>query len=292
MLLFLKRLLRLTDGGQTTPPTLSPFDQGLVALSGNQYALAIAHFDAVLRQQPGNAAAYFGRGTAYSRLGEIDKAMADYTEAIRLAPNDAGAYARRGLSYNLRGELDNAIQDFTAALRLQPDERVYILRAVAYAKKRQHDLSIQDCDMALRLNATSAAAFTTRAVARADQRQYEQAAQDYERALTFNSEFEAAYGRFAWLLATCPREHLRDGKRALQYARKACALSSWDDHRNLETIAAAFAEIGHCAKAARWQRKALERQGYDEREAEEARMRLGLYLAGEPYRELDSDRAP
>ena len=96
MLSFLKRLLRLTDGGQTPPPTLLPFDHGLVALIGNQYALAIAQFDAVLRQQPGNATAHLGRGTASSRLGEVDKAMADYTEAIRLAPNNALAFCNRG----------------------------------------------------------------------------------------------------------------------------------------------------------------------------------------------------
>ena len=33
----------------------------------------------------------------------------------------------------------------------------------------------------------------------------------------------------AWLLAVCPQDKVRDGKKALEYAKKACKLSNWQE---------------------------------------------------------------
>ena len=48
----------------------------------------------------------------------------------------------------------------------------------------------------------------------------------------------------AWLLATCDEDTVRDGRRALGEAATACRLTKWADVRCLETLAAAYAEVG------------------------------------------------
>jgi tetratricopeptide (TPR) repeat protein len=86
------------------------------------------------------------------------------------------------------------------------------------------------------------------------------------------------------VLATCPDPSLRDGKRAVQLATKACELADWEDANDLENLAAAHAECGRFEEAVKWQAKAVE-LGKGLQDADEARQRLDLYKAGKPFRE-------
>ncbi len=49
---------------------------------------------------PNDALAYYGRGRAYGRKGDLDNALSDVMEAIRLNPQFADAYRCRGKYYN------------------------------------------------------------------------------------------------------------------------------------------------------------------------------------------------
>jgi tetratricopeptide (TPR) repeat protein len=96
---------------------------------------------------------------------------------------------------------------------------------------------------------------------------------------------EESYDKLAWLLATCPEEKVRDGRQALEYARKACELAKWQDERCLEILAAAYAELGRFGEAVKWQKKVLESPGLAKKEQAQLRARLELYEEGKPYRE-------
>src|SRR5258707_463407 len=104
----------------------------------------------------------------------------------------------------------------------------------------------------------------------ADRGEYERAIQDYTAALRLNPKFGAACERLAWLYATCPKEKLRNGKTALEYARKALELSNREYAPGLEAIAAAHAANGQFAEAVKWQREALKTQQYKQYEQAEA----------------------
>ena len=49
----------------------------------------------------------------------------------------------------------------------------------------------------------------------------------------------------AWLLATSPEEGIRDGKRAIELAEKACEETEWQDAHIISTLAAGYAETGN-----------------------------------------------
>jgi nucleotide-binding universal stress UspA family protein len=100
-----------------------------------------------------------------------------------------------------------------------------------------------------------------------------------------NPRDAGAYNSYAWLLATCPDDRLRDGKKGVAFARKACELWGWEDPSGLDTLAAAYAEDGQFDEAVKWQKRALEVLGYSGRQGEAARLRLELYQAGRPYRD-------
>jgi hypothetical protein len=93
-----------------------------------------------------------------------------------------------------------------------------------------------------------------------------------------------AYGNFAWILATCPEGKVRDGKRAIQMATKACELTDWKSGRELSILAAAYAENGQFDEAVRYQTKALEDPVYRGPAGDGFRKRLELYQQKKPYR--------
>jgi tetratricopeptide (TPR) repeat protein len=297
------------------------FQQGLKALAGRDYDLAIACFSEEIRLHPNEAASYANRGNAYAAKGEFDKAIADFTRAIRLNPQDAHVYNNRGYAYDGRGKYDRAIADFDEAIRLDPkDADAYYNRGNSHRMKGDYDLAISDYSQALRLRPKFAQAYNSRGNAYLDKGNYLKAVTDFNQAIRLDPELARAYdgrglaqekiGEFAkaiadhrealrlnpqsssasnnlaWVLATCPKAELRDGQKAVEYATKACQLTAWKDPFCLGTLAAANAEVGKFDDAVGWQKKALEfPQAYGTEALAKARARLTLYEGRQPYRE-------
>ena len=103
------------------------------------------------------------------------------------------------------------------------------------------------------------------------------------RAYELGEQRQAAYD-LAWLLATCPEASLRDGAKAVQFAREACQYEDYKDSDGLDVLAAACAEAGRWEEAIDWASRALELDASGETGA--MRLRLELYRCREPYRRL------
>jgi tetratricopeptide (TPR) repeat protein len=113
---------------------------------------------------------------------------------------------------------------------------------------------------------------------------YAKAISEYEEAIRLNPKEAVAYDRHAWLLSTCPEAKFRDGKRAVKLGMQACELSEWKNPIFLDTLAAAYAEIGDFNVAMKWQRRAIEL--FKEEDVKQAKLEmLKLYEKHKPYRE-------
>jgi hypothetical protein len=71
------------------------------------------------------------------------------------------------------------------------------------------------------------------------------------------AEYAAAATRLAWLLATCPDDNIRDGKRAVASATMANEFTKGTNASVLTVLAAAYAEAGKFDLAVKTQEKAL-----------------------------------
>ena len=112
-----------------------------------------------------DAKEHIDRGAAWSKKGDLDKAIADFTEAIRLDPSNADAYFDRGLAFNRKGDYDKAIADFNETIRLDPTvANPFFLRGSAWASKGEEDKAIADYTEAIRLNPKFAGAYRSRGV--------------------------------------------------------------------------------------------------------------------------------
>lgn len=249
-----------------------------------EHDAAIKDLSESLRLNP-NAAIYNNRAIVYQSKKDYDSALADYGRAIQLSPQYAMAYNNRGSLWNARKEFDKAIEDLSAAIRIDPKHAMAIRnRGHAWYGKKDYDRAIEDFQRVLDIDPLNAPVHIDRGNSRAGKKEYDKALADFNQALKLDPKSSAAHNSIAWLLATSPDPKLRDGKRAVELAKTAVALSKNSAHI-IDTLAAAHAEAGDFAEAVRRQEEALRDPAF--KNDATARERLELYKKMQPYRQPD-----
>ncbi len=115
---------------------------------------------------------------------------------------------------------------------------------------------------------------------------WQQASDDYYEALRLQPESASAHNNFAWLLATCPIDVLRNGKQAVSHATWACEATGWKNSSCIGTLAAACAEVGDFNQAVHLQQRAVADPAYRQKYGEATVTdRLRLYERGLPFRQ-------
>jgi tetratricopeptide (TPR) repeat protein len=195
-----------------------------------------------------------GEGMSTYIQGQDNHAIAELNQAVALDPKNAQAFYYRGLTYSRKEDYDHAVADFNRAIQLNPqDEQVLYDCGLAYENKSD----------------------------------FKNALDIYNKAVTLHPQSALANNDYAWLLATCPQADIRDGKKAVEYATKACTLSNWKDAPSLDTLAAADAEVGDFNGAVKWEIVAMASSGFSENDAAGAKVRLALYQSHQPYHRAD-----
>jgi tetratricopeptide (TPR) repeat protein len=181
-----------------------------------------------------------------------EERIAACTNALIVAgPEDPAPWFNRAFAHLALKDYRKAVLDFTAALRRNKDAKTHMLRGHAFSELGEYERALLDLEESLRLGPKNA----------------------------------EAHNSLAWVLATAGVPGFRDGKRAVELARKALNLGGWSDPGHLDTLAAAYAETGDFKEAVRWQEKALADKGFAEKN-KDAADRLALYRARKPYRHV------
>jgi Flp pilus assembly protein TadD len=115
---------------------------------------------------------------------------------------------------------------------------------------------------------------------------YDRAVKDFEEALRLDGP-DWIYAEFALLRAACPDADYRDGRQALELAKKACATvpKGVGNGRFFSALAAAYAEAGDFDEAVRRQDAVLETSGLHDDDRADYEARLRLYRQKQAYRE-------
>jgi tetratricopeptide (TPR) repeat protein len=214
----------------------------------------------------------------------LDQAIDYYTQEIRKNPLSWNAYLYRGFVWDLKHDFDRAIADYSEAIRIYPLwANTFNNRGWTYHRLKQYDKAIADYNQAIRLDPKCVLAIVNRGFAWQDKAEYYKAITDFDRALKVDPNYARAHVARAWLYATCPDKKFRDGKLAVESARRACQMSMWREPAKLAVLAAAYAEAGDFKKAVRWQQEANDRY-LDPNDRKQGRERLELYKQKEPFR--------
>ncbi len=114
------------------------------------------------------------------------------------------------------------------------------------------------------------------------------AVKTFEAVLKAEPDDEMILNNLSWVLSTSPIDMLRNGKRALELAEKACKLTEYKKAYILSTLAAAYAELGDFDKAIEWSQKcieAAEKDPSDKERLDDLNKELESYKKKQPFRE-------
>lgn len=247
---------------------------------------AIEAYDRALKANPNYARAYSGKSTAWREKGELEKAMKEAERGVELDSASPHTFYARALVWMAMKEYDKALADFDESLRFDPHFAAgYYGRAGVYLVRKSYQKAIRDLDTAMRMSPKYAAAMARRAEAWIACGNPPRALADFDEAIAADDRYPTAYRQKAWLLATHPDDSIRNGKAAIEAARKAIELIKTPTGEYYETLAAAFAETGDFAGAVENQKKALDDSRYAKDKGEEIKKRLELYEGKKPFRD-------
>ena len=202
--------------------------------------------------KPADADAEFHLGRILVEKGSPDEAIAHLQRALQL--NSDHIAARRTLGHALleTGAVDDAAVQFEKILQAKPGD--------AQACYDLGNTFVQKGNVGRALVC-------------------------FQKAVENNPDYPDALNNLSWELATSPQASVRDGPRAVELAERANGLAGGGDPDILDTLAAAYAEVGRFEDAIRRVKTAIElarASGRLNRVAELA-SELKLYEAHVPF---------
>lgn len=277
------------------------YERGLQREDAKQFEEAIADYKKAGDLDPGFFDAHFTLSSLYADLKDYSSAIDALAKSLKARPKDYSALFNSGLYHEYLRDYDQAIAHYTQASAEDADFSHYggsadEARAHAYHYrgrvyqwyKKENAKAVDDFTAALRLHPKIEMVRYRRGRAYHDLKEYAKANADFVAAHDLDPDYPNLSNAWAWQLATCPDAKYRDGQLALQLAKKT---------RDMDTLAAAYAEIGKFDDAIASQKRAIQildglPQPIDEEAAERQRERkkkmevwLASYEAKRPYRD-------
>jgi tetratricopeptide (TPR) repeat protein len=249
---------------------------------------AIAHYRKALALNPAYSDAHYNLSVALASCGRRDEALDHCQKALEIEPNRADAQNNLGMTLAGRGRFEEAIIHYRKALKIQPDyaDAGYNL-GLALAGCGQFDEALIHLRPALERRRDDAELQCTLGNILAARGQFQEAVAHYHKAMEIHPDDLAAEKNLAWLRATCPDASVRNGGEALNLAERANQRCDGKRPDVLDTLAAAYAELGWFPEATATEGKAVElaAQQHAQSLADALRARLAGYKAGRPFRQ-------
>jgi len=302
---------------------LSPEDGNARILQGEIYRQrkqledAIASFDKATELAPQAPGPYQNRGEIYREQRDFDKAITQFTKVLELQPGVLLTLIHRAEAFLASERLGEALADIEVVLEKEQLIAAHRLRAeilskmdrleeeveemervsaalpeqlelkmqlaLYYLANKQPSKAIAAYSDVLDTNRDNFTVLRTRGDLYLNVGKHAEAIADFSRALKLNPDDSSLLNNLAWVLATSPEEGLRDGKRAVELATKACELTNYKAPHILSTLAASFAEDGNFETAIKWSQQAVDFN--DPEHGEQLVKELNSYREGQPWRE-------
>jgi Flp pilus assembly protein TadD len=191
------------------------------------------------------------------------------------------------------GKVNEALAMIDQVIATDPNNwRSYFLKSAVLILAKRGDEALKQIDTSINLARRSnvsagllAELYESKARSCIDYGRYDEAKKSLEQAVHLQPTDPTTLNDLAWMLATSKDPRMRDGRRAVAIATKACTLSSWKNAFSIDTLAAACAQAGNFADAVKYQELAIARLDPDDRKAQTPGMeqRLRQYSSGQIF---------
>lgn len=225
---------------------------GKALLMAGDWFRAHQYFLRTIELDPSSDQAYFQLGLILQKENKLAQAEAMMLKALTYQPNNANVRNNLGVILLEQQKFDEAIESFQQALEIYPE----------------HINALYNLGMSFWASGNS-----------------KEAVAQYRKVLEMKPGWDMAANSLAWILATDKNEDVRNGDAALKWAKIAVQGKHRNNPDYLDTLAAAYAEIGEFETAVRIIQQALVLAGGSEEDTlrEEVEERLRLYKSGKPF---------
>jgi tetratricopeptide (TPR) repeat protein len=218
---------------------------------------AIEHYIDSLELNPDQPEVYYNLATILVKEGRLGEAVVYYNEALKLRSDYFEARNNLATVLAKQGKLKESIEHLQEMVRTNPNESVlHGNLGIAYHRLGELDKAIMHWKLALRLK----------------------------------PDYVTILNKLAWLLATCENPKYRVPNQAVKLAEHSCKLTAYREPKLLDTLAAAYAEVGDFNKAVKTAERALELE--TGKLAADISKRLELYRQGKAYHEPNNRKPP
>ena len=240
-----------------------------------------------LTKNPGSFTARNNLGCILAAQNKLNDAIEQFKAAIELNPKNAPAHCNLARACSIQGNFADAEQEFQTALKLKSnDADIQQSYASALAQQGKLEDAIQHLREAVKLEPANELRLRLATLLH-QTRKLREAVQEYRAVLARDPNSLEALNNLAWILATSRDDAVRNGTDAVQFAERACQLTSRKNPMMLGTLAAAYAEAGRFSDAVTTATQAAElaeSSGYSQFAAMNRQL-LSLYRAGRAFRE-------
>jgi tetratricopeptide (TPR) repeat protein len=236
----------------------------------------------------------FDQAWELAAKGQDEAAIAEWKEALELDPGDAKAHNNLGVLLLRKGRLEEGIAHFQKALEVNPEYGEALNNVgIALLKEGKSEEAIKHFQKALEVNPLHAQLYLSLGEAFYSLGNYPEALAHWRQGLRVEPDNRPLLNQTAWVLATCPKASVRNGSEALELAQREAQLSGGRDPAILDTLAAAFAEVGRFPEAVQTTRRALDLATQQNKQplAAVLKARIALYEANTPFRETEQPSA-
>lgn len=307
----------------TPPNAKAEASLGGVFTDQERWSEAVRHYERALAINPRYENVRYNLGTAWLHLGNLDKAAQNLSGYAASHPSDAAAHFNLALALMRQGEWSAAADRFASCLAIDPESwQAQHGLGLVLAWQGDCAAAIGHYDAAIRANPRFAQAYADRASALGRLQRWNEAiasarravgleprsqrfhcmlamslhavgerasaAAEYGKATQLNPNWFEEAREAAWRLSTDSEPHMRNGPQAIQLAQQLRQALIPPRAEVFDTLAAAEAESGRFAEAAREAEEALRLLAMEPNGSEKivaVRARLLLYQKGQPFRE-------
>lgn len=265
------------------------FQRGRVFASQGNFERALADLDRAIAAVPEATEPRVLRARLRQQSGDTAAALADIGHVLGRNPDHPAALELRALLSADKGDYSAAIADFRRLVRQNPDDPVVVGQlGFLYLAAKEPREAIRRFNRALEIDPEQFLARRGRGDAEISIGDHVAAIADLEKAMELQPENDTVLNNLAWVLATSPDDAVRDGKRAIEIAMKACELTEWKQPHVISTLAAAHAEAGDFETARKYSRQAVDGSDESSEVRDQLKSELASYEAEKPWRERQS----
>jgi choline-sulfatase len=265
--------------------------QSQLAMTRQQLGLhdeAIAQLQAAIDRMPEEPLLAYQMAQLYVAAEDFANEGVWLARVAELRPDSATAWRMLGANHLMQEKYPAAVEYCRKALDMKPDDPAALFPlAVSLEALGEFDQALAAYGKLVEVAPKSAVGYRRGANLMAQAGDEAGAIAFLQRGLAELPDYVGIANDLAWHLATAPDPDLRDGEEAVRLAQRASTLMGDESYNELDTLAAAYAEIGRFDDAVLTAERALAvaSQTNDPDLITQISARLELFRQGRPYRQ-------